>query len=160
MSIWKELYDIFDKERARWQSKNANRQALIFEIQSNLTFLADALQNELSDIDIAKGLERKAFDKSIESGFSINSISKEKVTARTIGDFDEFKKYIGKDTEYLVKNAYSKTGSLLKITSTPNSKNHSLKFKSLFRFLMLLVTHIEGRRLIRHSSKSAKIHAD
>jgi hypothetical protein len=155
MSIWKELYDIFDKERARWQTKNANRQSLIFEIQSNLAFLADAINNGLSEAEIAKGFERAIFDKSMENGFSINSISKNKIiTNKTIGGFDEFKKYLGKDTEYLVKNAYVKIGVLAKISSTKSSDKSGLKFKSLFRFLMLLVAHIEGRHLTRRLKRN------
>lgn len=156
MSIWKELYDIFDKERARWHSKNTSRQSLIFEIESNLAFLADAIQNKLNPIQITNGLERSVFDKSIESGFSLNSISKHrKVTINTIGGFDEFKKYVGKDTEYLVKNAYLKIGSLIKLVNSIGDKNSDLKFKSLFRFLMFLVAHIEGRHLSRRSRKDA-----
>jgi len=151
MSIWKELYDIFDKERARWESKSTNKQALVFEIQSNLTFLADALQGEYSQTDIIKGLERSVFDRSIESGFLINTISKKKITAKTIGGFDEFKKYINKDTEYLVANAYSKISSLSKLVKLGNGKDNSLKFKSLFRFLVLLVTHIQNQNLTRKS---------
>jgi hypothetical protein len=150
MSIWKELYDIFDKERSRWQSKNANKQSLIYEIESNLAFLADAIQNNLNPVEIIKGLENLVFDKSIESGFSLNSISKnKKVTTSTIGGFDEFKKYVGKDTEYLVKNAYLKIGVLKKLTNFSDGKNIDLKLKSLFRFLMLFVAHVEGRHLTR-----------
>lgn len=156
MSIWKELYDIFDKERARWHSKNASKQSLIFEIESNLAFLADAIQNKLNPIQIANGLERSVFDKSMESGFSFNSISKnKKLTINIIGDIDEFKKYVGRDTEYLVKNAYLKIGLLIKLVNSSGEKNSDLKFKSLFRFLMLLVAHIEGRHLTRRSSKDA-----
>jgi len=152
MSIWKELYDIFDKERARWQKNSVNKQTLVFEIQSNAIFLADALHNELSQTDMVKGLERAAFEQSMKDGFSINSISKKKVTAKTIGEFDEFKKYVGKDTEYLVKNAYSKMFSLAKLVNSGDGKNYSLKLKSLFRILILLITHIEGRHLTRRSS--------
>lgn len=148
MSIWKELYDIFDSERARWQSKTASQQTLMFEIQANLAFLADALQNELDQVSMAKGLERSCFDKSIKSGFPINSISKKKLAAKTTGEIDEFKKYIGKDTEYLVKNAYLKIGSLTKLVKAGGVKDYSLKFKSLFRFLMLLVAHIDGQNLV------------
>lgn len=156
MSIWKELYDIFDKERARWNSKNASKQSLIFEIKSNLAFLADALQNKLNPIQITNGLERSVFDRSMENGFSFNSISKnKKVTINTIGDIDEFKKYVGKDTEYLVKNAYLKISSLIKLVNSSGDNNTDLKFKSLFRFLMLLVAHLEGRRLTRRSNKDA-----
>jgi hypothetical protein len=156
MSIWKELYDIFDKERARWHSKNASKQSLIYEIQSNLAFLADAIQNELNPVAMTKGLERSIFDKSMENGFALNSISKnKKVTTNTIGGFDEFKKYVGKDTEYLVKNAYLKIGVLVKLVNSSGDKDSDLKLKSLFRFLMLLVTHIEGRHLTRRTSKGA-----
>lgn len=124
MSIWKELYEIFDKERARWHSQNAGRQSLIFEIESNLAFLADAIQNKLSPIQIANGLERTVFDRSMERGLSFNSISKyKKVTINTIAGIDEFKKYIGKDTEYLVKNAYLKIGSLIKLVNLTALKN-------------------------------------
>jgi hypothetical protein len=156
MSIWKELYDIFDKERARWHSKNANKQSLIFEIENNLAFLADAIPNKLNPIQITNGLERSVFDKSMESGFSFNSISKnKKVTINTIGDIDEFKKYVGKDTEYLVKNAYLKISSLIKLANSSGDINLDLKFKSLFRFLMLLVAHVTGRHFTRRSSKAA-----
>jgi len=153
MSIWKELYDIFDKERSRWQKSNADKQALAYEIQNNLTFLADALQEEeINQKEIVKGLERKVFDKAINNGFNFNSIAKAKVTNKTIGGFSEFKKYVGKDTAYLVKNAYSKISSLSKLASEHTKKDYSLKIKSLFRFFVLLATHIEGRHLPRRSS--------
>lgn len=139
---------------------NASRQSLIFEIESNLFFLADAIKNKLNPIQMTNGLERSVFDKSMDSGFSLNSISKhKKVTIKTIGGFDEFKKYVGKDTEYLVKNAYLKIGSLIKLVNSTDDKNSDLKFKSLFRFLMLLVAHIQGRRLTRRSNKDAATRA-
>ena len=152
MSIWKELYDIFDKERSRWQKSSANKQALQYEIQSNSTFLADALRDEIDQKKIIKGLECKVFDQAINDGFNFNSIAKSKVTEKTIGDFVEFKKYVGKDTAYLIKNAYSKMRSLNKLLSENTDKDYSLKIKSLFRFLVLLTTHIEGRHLTRRSS--------
>lgn len=152
MSIWKELYDIIDKERSRLQKSSADKQALAFEIQSNLTFLADALQDEIHQTKIINGLDRKVFDKAIKDGFNFNTIAKAKVTNKTIGGFTEFKKYVGKDTAYLVKNAYSKMSSLTKLVSEPTDKDYSLKIKSLFRFFVLLATHIEGQHLTRRSS--------
>jgi hypothetical protein len=153
MSIWKELYDIFDKERAKWQKSGASKQALLFEMQSNLTFLADALQNELGQMEVVKGLERTVFEQSLKDGYNFNKISRQKVTDKTIDGFEEFKKYVGKDTDYLIKNAYSKMRSLTKLVNASSSKDHTLKIKSLFRFLMLLVAHIEGRPLTRRSTK-------
>jgi len=156
MSIWKELYDIFDKERSRWEKSGADKQALSFEIQSNLTFLADALQNKLTQKNITQGLERSIFDNAIKDGFNFNSLNKAKVTTKTIDGFDEFKKYIGKDTAYLIKNAYVKLSSLTKLVSEDANKDYSLKIKSLFRFFVLLAVHIEGHTLSRQPSKDAK----
>jgi len=152
MSIWKELYDIFDKERSRWKKSSADRQALVFEIQSNLTFLADALQGKINQKKVINGLDRKVFDIAIKDGFNFNSIKKAKVTKKTIGGFSEFKKYIGKDTAYLVKNAYSKMSSLSKLVSEHSDADYSLKIKSLIRFFVLLMIHIEGQHLTRKSS--------
>ena len=153
MSIWKELYDTFDKERAKWQADSASKQSLVFELKGNLTFLADALQSNLSSQEVLKGLERATFDLCMAKGFNINSISGKKIAKKTIGEFDEFKKYLGKDTEYLVNNAYLKIGSLTKLVTAAPNKDHSLKFKSLFRFLVLLVAHLDGRTLRRKSIK-------
>ena len=62
MTIWKELYDIFDKERSRWQQSSANKQAIAFELKANLGFLADALSSGLSQNAIANGLEYSVFE--------------------------------------------------------------------------------------------------
>lgn len=156
MSIWKELYDAFDKERSRWEKTSSDKQSLAFEIQRNLTFIADALHDKIDQKTIIKGLEHDVFDKAIKDGFNFNSIKKGKLTKNTIGGFSEFKKYAGKDTAYLVKNSYSKMSSLSKLVSVNNDKDYSLKIKSLFRFFVLLVTHIEGRHLTSSSSGRKK----
>jgi len=147
MSIWKSLYDIYDSERSRWQQQGTHKQALAFELHSNLTFLADAIYERLDQQQIIKGLERKVFDQSMKNGFSINSLNSKNLAAETIGEFDEFKKYLGKDTEYLVKNVYLKIGSLTKLAQANKEMDCSLRLKSLFRFLMLVVAHIQGEKL-------------
>lgn len=153
MSIWKELYDIFDKERSRFEKKIANKQYVKFEIQKNSTYLADALQDKIDDKTIIKNLEHSAFDEAIKNGFNFNSLRTAKIKDKDIIGFDEFEKYIGKDTDYLVKNAYSKINSLKKLVLESPDKDFSLKIKSLFRFYVLLVTHIEGRSLVRRVKK-------
>lgn len=111
MSIWKELYDVFSKERARFEKKSANKQSVTFEIQKNATFLADALQNNVAYKTIISGLEHSAFDDAIKSGFNFNAIANSRLKRKNIQGFDEFNKYIDKDTAYLVKNTYSKISS-------------------------------------------------
>ena len=112
MSIWKELYDIFNHERNLWQKRGADKQALVFEIKSNLTFLADALQSQLQQENIISNLDTAVFEKAIAEGFALNAINKNTLSINTIANFNEFKKYLGKDTESLIKNAYLKIASL------------------------------------------------
>ena len=149
MSIWQELYEIFDRERARWQAKSTQKQALVYEIRRNLTFLADALTSDVSEADMANGLERAVFEAALKNGLVLNSICDRTLWAKTIGSFDEFKVYVGKDTAYLITNAYLKIDALLKLVKSAKDKSYSLKFKSLFRFLMLVVAHLEGQQLVR-----------
>ena len=150
MSIWKELYDIFDKERSRFEKKGTDKQSVTFEIQKNSTFLADALQNNVTQEIIIKGLEHFAFDNAIKTGFDFNSIANTRLKDTEVDGFDEFNKYIGKDTAYLIKNTYSKISSLKKLVKVSRNKNYSLKLKSLFRFYVLLISHVEGKPLVRH----------
>lgn len=146
MSIWKELYDIVEKEFSRWQARQHKQQALVFEVQSNLLFLAEALAAKLPTKQIVTGLERKAFDKALEQGLELD---KRQVSQQTIGEFDEFKKYLGKDSEYLLKNAYAKMNALTKLVQADDSKDYDLKLKSLFRFMVLLAAHLEHKSLSR-----------
>lgn len=156
MSIWKELYDIYDKERTIKHKSYANKQALIFEIRSNLTFLVDALKNDLSEVEIVNGLEHVVFDDCMKEGVNLNTMRKNKVTFEIIGGIDEFTKYIGKDTEYLVKNAYLKMSSLSKLVKVKSGHKYHLRIKSLFKFLMLLLAHLEGRKLAIRLKKSVE----
>jgi hypothetical protein len=144
MSLWKELYDIVASERSRLQSKDANKQAVLFELKSNLDFLADGLNNNITANKLALGLDRAAFDQATAQGFAFNSLANRKATAKTVAGFAEFKKYIGRDSEYLINNAYLKIASLTKLVRADNNKDYSLKVKSLFRFLVFVVVHIEG----------------
>lgn len=151
MTIWKELYDIFDRERDRWQKKSAGRRALDYEIRSNLVFLGAALKSKLPSAHIVAGLERSVFERSLAEGVDFNVLCKGRVTEDFVGGFDEFKKYVGKDTDYLVKNAYARMNTFAKVVEGRPDEDHALKIKSLFRFLVMLAMHIEGRSLKRRS---------
>ncbi|MFB2728467.1 hypothetical protein ACE02H_13455 [Shewanella mangrovisoli] len=153
MSIWKELYDIFDKERSRWQQSTAGKQAISFELKANLGFLADALSSGLPQQAIIQGLECTLFEAKIKEGLSMTSLNRRKVTLEFIGEFTEFAKYVGKENAELVENAYSKIKSLQKLASAKPDNNYDLKIKSLFRFLVFTVAHLEERPLTRQSAK-------
>lgn len=153
MSIWKELYDIFDKERCRWQQSTANKQAIAFELKANLGFLADALSSDLPPLAIIQGLESSLFEAKIKEGLTLTSLNRSKVTLTFIGEFTEFTKYVGKDNAELIENAYSKIKSLQKLALAQPDNNYDLKIKSLFRFLVFLVAHLESRPLNQHSAR-------
>ncbi|ABI38835.1 hypothetical protein Shewmr4_1761 [Shewanella sp. MR-4] len=153
MSIWKELYDIFDKERSRWQQSSAGKQAISFELKANLGFLADALSSDLPQQAIIQGLECTLFEAKLKEGLSLASLNHRKVTLKFIGEFAEFAKYVGKENAELVENAYSKIKSLQKLASAKPDNNYDLKIKSLFRFLVFIVAHLEERPLTRQSAK-------
>ncbi len=143
MSIWKELYDIFDKERSRFDKKSADKQSVTFEIQKNATFLADAMESSLENIKIIYGLEHSVFDQAITTGFDFNSIVNSKLRRKEVEGFSEFYKYINKDTAYLIKNLYLKISLSKKIAAENPKRDVSLKIKSLFRFYVLVISHIE-----------------
>ena len=135
MSIWNTLYSIFEKERELLTKSQASKQALTFEIQSNLIFLADAIKNGLAQPLIINGLEHQIFDNALISGYNFNSLNNKKIQLTMVKDFAEFHKYIGKDSQYLIHNAYSKIKSLKKLNQSDSTNNLTLKLKSLFRFL-------------------------
>lgn len=155
MSIWKELYDIFDKERSRWQQSSASKQVIVFELKANLGFLADALSSNLPQTAMIQGLECTLFEAKLKEGVTLSQLNRRKVTSAFIGEFAEFAKYIGKENDYLIENAYSKIKSLQKLATAQPDKNYDRKLKSLFRFLVFLVAHLEERPLSRQAARRA-----
>ena len=155
MTIWKELYDIFDKERSQWQQSSRSQQAIAFELKANLSFLADAISSGLSQSAIADGLECSVFEAKLKEGISLTAFNRRKVTQQFIGEFTGFATYIGKENDYLVENAYSRIKSLKKLVAAQPDKNHNLRIKFLFNFLVFLVAHLEERPLSRTSARKS-----
>lgn len=153
MSIWKELYDIFDKERSRWQQSSASQQAIAFELKANLGFLADALSSNLPQTAIIQGLECTLFEAKLKEGVALSRLNRRKVTSAFIGEFAEFAKYIGKENDDLIENVYLKIKSLQKLATAQPDKDYDRKIKSLFRFLVFLVAHLEERPLSRQAAR-------
>ncbi len=147
MSIWKDLYSIFNQERSRWQKQAADSQALQVELKTNLTFLADALANNLEQTKTIAGLGSKYFEIFIKDNSNFNSLQKRALQKRTIAEFSEFEKYLGKDTQYLVRNLYSKIFAIRKLHKQDPKQDCSLRLKALFRFMMLTLAHIDGKNL-------------
>lgn len=152
MSIWQDLYKIFDTERNRWQKQAADTQALHVELKTNLAYLADALSNDIDHGKIIEGLGSKYFEIFIKQNTNFNSLQKKSLQKKTIGDFAEFEKYLGKDTQFMIRNVYSKVYALRKLKTSSPKHDYSLRLKALFRFMMLTLAHIDGKSLKRKKS--------
>lgn len=149
MSLWKELYDILDKERSKTKQSKAHKQALLFEIDSNARFLASAIENKLSNSGIAAGIDKSAFEKALTDDFDFNKCQTKSLEPKTIGQFKEFKKYLKKDSHWMIYQAYSRLNQLAKLLAADPNSDHQLKIKTLFRYLVMLNAHLHGNTLQR-----------
>lgn len=158
MSLWKELYDIIDKERGRWLQTSAEKNALYFEIKANLAFMMDALETGLDEQMIVAGFETKAFEKALVTGIELPAKTGKTVPNSFIGKYKEFKPYIGQDSRFLIERLYLKISALQRVVrssqaaqTTRRAKNalpvSTLKLKSLFRFLVFVVAFLDNKPL-------------
>jgi len=148
MSLWKVLFDFVDKERNRFDNVRHDTHALQFEIEANIHFIVDGLAQELSAADIIKGLETQAFDKAMQSGLHIRQA---KLALRTIDGYKEFDKYLGHQSDELVKNGYMKIVVLQKLINAGKFEQDR-KLKALFRLLMLVHFHLADKPLPKAKS--------
>jgi hypothetical protein len=143
MSLWKVLFDFVDKERTRFDNVRHDTHALQFEIEANIHFIVDGLAQELSAADIIYGLEIKAFEHAMLSGLDIRQ---RKLAANTIQGYKEFDKYLGQQSDVLVKNLYMKITLLRKLINA-GKLDQDRKLKALFRLLMLVHFHLANKPL-------------
>ncbi|MFC6438762.1 hypothetical protein [Bowmanella sp. JS7-9] len=151
MAIWHELYDIFARERQHRLSANAEREALVFEINQNLATLADALSAHAPS-GVTSGLSlapllHAAFDQFRQSGRSLNTLQSKKLSRKIYANYAEFERYDGQDTRSLINNAYLRVHRLNSLLKQSTSNDLSRRAQSLFRFLMLLNAHIQQQPL-------------
>lgn len=143
MSLWKILFDFVDKERTRFDKIRNDTNALQFEIESNIHFIVDGFAEQLTAADIVNGLDSKAFEQAMQLGFSI---SQRKLTPKVIHGYREFDKYVGQQSDQLVKNVYMKITVLRKLIRA-GKLEQDLKVKALFRLLMLVHFHLADKPL-------------
>lgn len=153
MSLWKELYDILDKERTNTKKSKANKQALLFEVDCNARFLASAIESKFTNTAIALGMEKAAFEKALGDSFDFNQCRIQTLSSNTIGQFKEFKKYVNKDTQWLVYRAYLRINLLSRLLNADPNGDHQLKIKTLFRYLVIVNAHLHGTTLKRKTKR-------
>ncbi|AKH20699.1 hypothetical protein [Sedimenticola thiotaurini] len=153
MSIIQDLYLIFDKEYARHRERRCSKNLLVLELRHNLAFLRAGLAEQLPGTTIVAGLEQAQYRQATEKGTALNAIQKRRLARRTYGGIREFEKYHDWSTEQLIHKAYERIAVLKKLDLDAGSVNVRARLQYLFKFLMLLIAHIDGETL--HLSSSA-----
>ena len=147
MSIIKELYEIFDKERARYTETRSSRSRVVGEISRNLAFVREGLRDNLEPAKIIAQLEDADYIEARKRGVNLGAVQSKKLSKQTYGSIREFGKYEGWDTDRLVQNAYERIDTLKKLNLAGKSVNASSRLKYLFKYLLLVMAHIKRERI-------------
>jgi len=156
MSIIQDLYNIFDKEYAKYISRKSSKNLIVIEISQNLSFMREGLAGVLEASSIINGLDTDQYKKATAAGINFNSIQKKKLTKKTYSGAKEFYKYHNWTTEKLINRAYERIDTLKKLNVDKGKINISSRLQYLFKYLMVLMAHIEEKHLTISSSGRKK----
>jgi hypothetical protein len=154
MSIIQDLYKIFDNERSRYETKMSSRNAVLRELAENLAFLREGLREGLDGSEIIKGLESLQYERANDAGFDFNAIKKSTLSPATYGSVKEFEKYRGWSTEKLIRKAYERLSTLQKLQANAPGVDFHSRLQYLFKFLMVVMAHIDGKHLTIRSRRN------
>lgn len=147
MSIIQDLYTIYDKELARYRSRKSSGSRLLIEMRHNLGFLREGLREDLAHAAIVKGLEDRQFHAACKQGLRLDGLQRKKLQAATYAGIREFERYRGWTTGRLIENVYERIATLKKLAAGATDVDLHQRLRTLFKFLMVVVAHVEGRTL-------------
>jgi hypothetical protein len=154
VSIIQDLYKIFDNERARYEAEKSSKNAVLRELAENLAFLREGLREGLDGTKVIKGLESVQYQRANDTGFDFNAIQKSTLSPATYGSTKEFEKYRGWSTEKLIRKAYERLSTLQKLQANAPGINLTSRLQYLFKFLMVVMAHVHGKRLPIRSGRT------
>jgi hypothetical protein len=147
MTIVQDLYNIYDKELARYRARRSSQGRLLIEIRHNLAFLREGLRERLPQAAIVAGLEDEQYRAAAREGLNLGALQKRRLAAATYGGVREFARYRDWPTARLIENAYERIATLKKLASSDSGVDLEARLKNLFKFMMVLLAHLEGRQL-------------
>lgn len=156
MSIIKDLYSIFDNERNQYAATRSSKNLVLRELAENLAFLREGLAEKLESSRIVEGLGNNQLNPAIEAGLNFNAIQKKPLAKNTYSGAKEFVKYNGWSTEKLIFKAYERLSTLKKLHASSTDIDTPVRLQNLFKYLMVLMAHIEGERLTIKSRSPRK----
>lgn len=154
MSIIQDLYHIFDKEYAKYIARKSAKNLIVLELSRNLAFLREGLAENLDGRAIIDGLEASRYHKAIAEATNLNALQKKPLSKNTYGGVNEFARYKGWTTEKLIHNAYERIATLKKLNTNSASIDITSRLQYLFKYLMVVMAHIEGKALTIESRQS------
>ena len=147
MSIIQDLYNIYDKEYARYRTRKSSHHRLLIEMRHNLAFLREGLREDLAQEAIVAGLEDGQFNAANRAGVNLARLQKRPLAATTYAGIREFERYRGWTTGRLIDGVYERIATLKKLAAGNKAIDLRPRLRVLFKYLMLVVAHIEGRQL-------------
>jgi hypothetical protein len=148
MSIVQDLYNIYDKEQAKHRAHKSSTNRLLIEIRQNLAFLREGLREGLPQQAIIAALEDAQYRAACKQGTNLGALQKKKLASATYAGIREFDRYEGWDTARLIGNLYERIATLKKLSSGSNSLDLRQRLTTLFKFLMVVLAHLEARQLV------------
>lgn len=148
MSIIQDLYNIYDKELARYRAKKSSKNRLLIEMQQNLAFLREGLREGLPQGAVIGGLEDTQYHAACEQGTDLATLRKSPLSRATYGGIREFNRYLGWDSARLITKVYERIATLKKLAAGSDSIDLRARLTNLFKFLMVVLAHLEARQLL------------
>lgn len=153
MSFWKELFDVYQQQlQSKRLAKGASR-ALIQEIRTNLSLMAEALQHPESGDALLANIEDSAFRHYCQQGYEFEQLNPQNLNKTTTAAIPEFNQYLQQSTEELIYRAYQRVKVLKAFAAANNAKDSQRRIQSLLRYHVMLVAHVQSQPL-RLSHKS------
>jgi hypothetical protein len=147
MTIIQDLYNIYDKESAKYRARRSSQGSLLRELQRNLAFLREGLGERLPQAAIVAGLEDGQFRAAADQGVRLDALQKKPLGRDTYAGIREFERYRGWETARLIDSVYERIAILKKLSAGSQEIDLHARLTTLFKFLMVVVAHVEGRRL-------------
>jgi hypothetical protein len=147
MTIIQDLYNIYDKEQAKYRARKSSTSRLLIEIRQNLAFLREGLREGLPQQAIIAALEDTQYRAAIGQGTNLGALQRKKLASATYAGIREFDRYLGWDTARLIGNLYERIATLKKLAAGSDRINLHVRLTTLFKFVMVVLAHLEARQL-------------
>jgi hypothetical protein len=147
MTIIQDLYNIYDKESAKYRARRSSQSQLLKELQRNLSFLREGLGEKLPQRAIVAGLEDEQYRAVGSQGIRLNGLQRRRLARDTYAGIREFERYRDWDTTRLIDSVYERIAILKKLAAGTGDIDLHPRLITLFKFLMVVLAHLEGRRL-------------